>query len=407
MINADKITEIQAKIEEKTIDQVSNGQQNLPLKADYKACGQFFLKDRKQRGLHGTASALKVLGISTNNNNKSTIPQIIKYITEHSSVEEQLIAQANPQDSLNQSENNVIKISECLYSLSYVQSGVGMKDSLVTTLTEKLRDGRIEGKGWGYFLKSSTSAIELLPTTFAALAVFSNQFPDFTDTYLFLLAQIEEKSKQNNLDLTTYTILVFALYVLVFFYHPISNNKEEGKKLRSLYKRLWKNNCRIFNEDIEQNIEYWNEGEHFYIRIPWQLYMLALSSKFSDRDFSSVDSQKRLNSIYDNCINREGFLYAYSGPYHSVRTHAIIYEVLDKIRKNLKKGFWYTIFNWVDHFRELLSSRFFRYLTSGLAILLSGYIIYKWITDCNISDLAPELVGAVLIWLILLGKGKK
>lgn len=409
MINAEKISAIQKKIEDKTIEQVSNGQQNQPLQSisdDYKACGQFFLKNRMQRGLHGTASALKVLGLSTNNDSKSPIPQIIKYITDHSSVEEQLLAQNKPEHKITQSENNVIKISECLYSLSYVQSGVGTKDNLVNFLIEKLRNSRIEGKGWGYFLNSNES-IELLPTTFAALAVFSNQFTDFSSTYVFLLEQIDEKLKKGNFDLTTYAILVFALYVLTFFYHPISNNKEEEKKLRSLYKLIWKSNYRIFNDDIEQNVEYWNEGEHFYIRIPWQLYLLALSSKFSAWNFSSVDAQKRLNSIYENCVNRDGFLYTYSGPYQSVRTHAIIYEVLNKIRENLKSGFWYTIFNWVDQLRELLSSKIFKFITSILSILLSCYIVYKWITNCNISDLGPELLGAVLIWLILLSKEKK
>src|SRR5450432_1109345 len=139
MINEEKISEIQRMIETSILDQVKNGQQSTVLPTEYKACGQFFkLKDRSQRGLHGTSSALKVLALSTDNSLKDAIQPIIKYLTDHKNVESRLLSKHDPQEALKRNENNVIKISESLFSLSYVQSGVGNKDQIVKSLSEKL-----------------------------------------------------------------------------------------------------------------------------------------------------------------------------------------------------------------------------------------------------------------------------
>lgn len=414
MITEGKISQIQKKIEANISAQVENGQQSTDLPQEYKACGQFFnLIDRTQRGLHGTSAALKVLAISTDEGLKNSIPFIIKYLTDHTAVESQLHSQSDPQEALKRNENNVIKISECLYSLSFVQPGVGNKQQISEALADKLRQGQIESKGWRYFLNANTpqgslqSNIDLLPTVFAALAVFSNGFADYKPTYDYLLSEIESKSLSKDLDLTTYAIIVFALYVVSFYYRPEINNNTSTKKLKSLYKRLWKNDCCIFHEDIEQNIEYWNEGNHYYVRIPWQLYMLALSSKFSSWNFAKVNSQKRLKSIYENCVNQDGFRYLYSGPFLSVRTHSIIYEVLEKIRENLKKNSLYRFFNFLDQIRNFLSNRIFRMTISIVSVLLAIYIVYNWFQKGgSINQLGSELLGPFLVWLILLGKRK-
>ncbi len=409
MINEEKITEIQKKIEASISEQVKNGRQSSVLPDGYKACGQFFsIKDRTQRGLHGTSSALKVLALSTDNSIKDSIPAIIKYLADHTTVETQLLSQADPQEALKRNENNVIKISECLCSLSNVQTGVGNKDKIVDTLTTNLKQAIIDNKGWGYFLNSANTKTELLPTAFAALAVFSNGFPGFDGTYNYIISEIENKSKNKDLDLTTYTILVFALYVIAFYYRPGINNKAIGQKLKSLYVKLWKSDYRTFNEDLEQNIEYWNEDNHYYIRIPWQLYMLALSSRFSSWNLAKVSSQKRLTSIYDNCANKEGFRYPFSGPYFSVRTHSIIYEVLEKMRPFLRQKIIYLFFNWIDYIRNFLANRIFRIVISTLSVLLAGYIIFKWYKHgaLNVGELAPHLLGPIMVWLIMLGKKK-
>jgi len=407
MINEDNISEIQKKIEESIYEQVVNGKQSDMLPNGYKACGQFFkINDRTQRGLHGTSSALKIIALSTSNMVKDSIPPIINYIKDHSSVELALLSQQAPSDSVRRDELNVIKNSECLYSLSYVQGGVGNKDQIVGILSENLKQGIIEKKGWGYF--TGDNKIELLPTAFAAMAVFSNGFTEYENTYNFIFSEIEGKIKGENFDLTTYTVLIFALYVITFYYGPGINNKILTNKFKDLYFKLWKSDYRTFNEDIEQNIEYWNQDNHYYIRIPWQLYMLALTSKFSSWNFAKIDTQKRLNSIYRNCVDQEGFRYRYSGPYFSVRTHSIIYETLGRIRENLNKRTVYFIFYIIDHVRNILAHKITRMIISILSISLAWIIINRWYDQgtYNISDLAPELLGPILVWLILIAKKK-
>jgi len=405
MLNEDQISEIQKRIEEDIYDQVNNGKQTQALPEGYQACGQFFkIKDRVQRGLHGTSSALKVIAISNNDNLKNSIPFIIRYLKDHSSVESQLLSAQDPKEIINKDEANIIKISESLYSLSFVQSGVGKKTQIVNNLYGKLKQAMVEDKGWGYF--TGSQEVQLLPTIFSALALFSNAYTGFENSFNYILNETEEKIQNNNLDLSTYAVLVFALYVLAFHYRPAFNDKAINARYKNAYKKLWESEYRTFNEDIEQNIEYWHEGDHFYIRIPWQLYLLALTSRFSSWNFAKVETQKRLDSIYNHCVNGGGFRYQYSGPYYSVRTHAIIYEILDNIRQNLKRKTLYQVIKFIDQIRNILSHAVTRRIISILSILLGVYIAYRWYDQgkFDLKELGPELLGAILVWLILLGK---
>ncbi len=408
MITTQKIWNIQEKIVNRVYNQVKNGKQKEGLPDACEACGQFFnILDRTQRGLHGTSSALRIFAMSTSQDVKDSIPKIINYLANHGDIESGSDGTVQIDDRNRRDELNVIKIGETLFSLSHVK---GETDSaeLVKKLANQLTDNMVEGKGWPYFLQSGSSTPELLPTTFAALGLFSSSSKDLRKTYDYLFTEIESKVKQDKLDLTTYSILVFCLYVITFHYPPNMTDNAAAKKLKNIYNKLWDNDCCIFNEDIEQNIEYWHKDNHYYVRIPWQLYMIALSAKFCSWNFAKENTQNRLNNIYQSCNENDGFRYPYSGPYLSVRTHAIIYETLKVASENFKDKFIYWAFNYVDRIRTFLSKRVFRVLISVSSLLLATWIIYRSFKDnaLDLKNLVPELLGPILVWLILLGKRK-
>jgi hypothetical protein len=403
MISNTKIIDILRRIEIGTDDQVINGQQNDGLPDDHRACGQFFkFKDRSQRGLHGSAAALKILSISDNQAVKRGVPYIVNYLTSRLIIADKENVDAN--DNF-KDRNNVIKVAECLFSLNMVKSAVADTERIKSKIIDSFRASIIDGAGWSYSL-DDLNRKELLPTSFVALSLFSVGYKDSQPIYDYIISELEEIEK-DRYDLITFTIMVFSLYVLAFYYDPIKDDKVQLKRIKKLYKGLWKSEYCIFNQDIEQNIEYWRDDKHSYIRVPWQLYMLALSSKFSPWNFSKIACQERLSSIYDKCVNGDGFRYPYSGAYFSIRTHSIIYETLINVKGHLKQRIVYDFFSIIDYIRNVLASRYFRLLVSLFSFSVACYFVYNWWNGKGqLQDLVPELLGPVFVGAIMLGKKK-
>ena len=97
------------------LNQVKNGKQSVGL-PDALACGQFLKVPKSaQRGLHGTAAAIRVLA-DYNSTYNQQLKRLIKYIENIKEIE----TEGEMKDGLEKDLNNIIKNSEILYSLSYI-----------------------------------------------------------------------------------------------------------------------------------------------------------------------------------------------------------------------------------------------------------------------------------------------
>lgn len=392
MISQDEIVQIQNEIKTSIINQVKEGAQSNKLK-DAFACGQFIKEPHlKQRGIHGTSSAIRVLA-SYNGTYNNEIRKLIKYVQSRKDFE----IGKNLDKKIEKDEKNVIKIGELLYSLSYVKQGCMDTSSIVYDLGKKLQDNIKSEESWGYFIDSKDRS-ELLPTAFAYLGLRSNNFSNLEKIEKFLKSIIENAVKKNNIDNPSlFASIVFTIYVLSKY------DIDLNQKL--LIHKLWKSPFFTMHYNVEQNIEYPHEYEHFYVRIPWQLYFLALAAKYSPRYYTKKLCRKRINDI-ESMVKEKGFKYIQSGNELSARTNAILFDVLELIKKYTKKNFYYYLFSILNEIIWIISRSWLRRTLLIIVIIGIGYSIFKWIKSpyTNLEDLAPEFIGYLISILIIFGR---
>ena len=150
MIKDNDIEKIQSNIIELVRKQVTEGAQSKEKNPDEcLCCGQFLeLPSRTQHGLHGTVAALMVLARSGGNEYNNEVKKLVKYI-------EQRYSEFNSSIK----GDNIIKISEALYALSFVKTGAASTDILKEKLYEKLKNSLKDGNGWPYFSNTSENNI--------------------------------------------------------------------------------------------------------------------------------------------------------------------------------------------------------------------------------------------------------
>lgn len=384
-----KFDSIYHRIRELFEYQVKNGKQSLGID-EFAACGQFINRiELAQRGLHGTSAAIYVLS------QKQEYDDLTNKLCEYYEEIHRFLVLSKLQSA----ENNTIKQSEILYALSFVKAGTRDVSALKNKIAENLLANIYNKQGWDYILNESKE-VQLLSTAHALKGLIKAGFYNKLDNVInYFKTELKEKS-QNHIDNPTrLSIYLFCLYVLVFY---DDNYKNYEKECKTIFSNIKKSKYFSLNHSYEQNLEYHGNLEHHYVRVPWQLYYLALSSKLSKWSYLNRDAQKRLNEIGDKLLNG-GFKYEFSGEYISSRTYSIIYECFIEIEKNIPNSnliFTSKIINWVKPYLTCLL-----YLT---VILFMLYSVYKWYSNinANFADLAPEFVGYFAILILTINKKK-
>ncbi len=186
-----------------------------------------------------------------------------------------------------------------------------------------------------------------------------------------------------------------------------NSSKQQRDDLRKKLAVLWRQCETLLSQDLEQNIEYWRKTQTFYVRVPWQIYLLAISARLTPlRLFESHAAQKRLGSILDQVLDR-GFRYPHSGLMISARTNAIIFEVIGRILNERSHQWLSRLSLTLDKVRLMISGRPFKTISSFVAFAVMAFAIWRWLQgDGTIEDLAPNLFTALLLLLAGLGKAR-
>jgi hypothetical protein len=410
IVKKEDIYVAQAKIKSMILEQAQHGAQTSvvqQVKKIYYALGQFIGDlDRVQRGIHGSSTGLIALA---DTNNKEVVNGVVRYLEHRIKVEEQIDSErariAN--DKWERDDKNTVKISEILYALHYIKPALASTEAFVGNLKNRLSKGiRRNGTvvGWRYFIDDPNNEIQILPTAYAILALKKNGYnnPEAIDSLRMKLTQTQVSNP------TELAEVVFALYSLL---KGVNDYEQYEKEYDNILKRIWKSEYCTLNNNFEQNVEYWMNTHHEYVRVPWQLYLLAVTSKISLLRFYSVKSQRLLESIV-TAAKESNFTYPYSGPYISTRTNSILYDILNDIVANLDNNIIYTVFYkisvYIHNIRKFFGNIAVRVILSLTGITMLVMAIYKWVTDdkTNMADLAPEFIGWIAIGLIVLGKKK-
>ena len=398
-INEETLAQVQDKIKDMFLEQVQKGNQSKSLNNDnLLACGQFLnYLESNQRGLHGTAAALRVIShYERDDGCKNSVKLLLEYAKSFVDVEKQL-------DSINEQsvvidDNNIIKKAELLYSLSFIKRGTADCDDLIKKIAKELKDNQINNESWTFFVNAENKDADIIPTAMSVLALHANNCDGYKSGRTFLSNEIDKIIKEQIKDPETFSKVVFALYVLVFTVNGEFKNNEH--KYKSILKKIWSSNFAFMNSDIEQNIEYPYNTRHFYVRIPWQLYLLAVSNKLSYRYSSKVSYFSRLNSILEQ-TDKGGFKYLHSGKHISSRTNAIVFDILEHIKNNNRHSFLTKMLNWYDRILNFLKGNIVKWCFNILAIVIISYSIHQWFyaSNSSIRDFAPEFIACFVIFL--------
>lgn len=392
MISSEEIKKIQESIKNSILRQVRNGEQSKDLN-NALACGQFInVPSLTQRGMHGVSSAIRVLA-SYNGNFLDEIAGLIKYFENRKELEKD----KGLEKKIEKDEKNVIKIGELLYSLSFIKQGYLDTSRLIKLLGENLLSNIRNGESWGYFLDSKDEP-EILPTVFAYLGLRSNNFKNLDNIESYLKLTIEESFKTKKLENPSYfASIIAAIYIL--------SNYDIELNQKQLIEKLWKLPFCIMDINLEQNIEYPFGYEHFYVRVPWQLYFLALTAKYSPRYFTKKTCRKRLKDL-GSLIEDKGFRYIQSGNHLSTRTNAILFDVLSYIDKYLKKNFRYYTFSGINDVIWFFNQKWLKNILTIIIFFGICFSIYKWInkSSTKFEDLAPEFIGYSVSLLLIFTK---
>lgn len=412
MTTAESIHAAKEKIAALIETQTRDGEQSKRVKIagnDLFSLGQFIDdNNRPQRGIHGSATGLRVLG--SRQSAKQLVAGLINYIHQREEVENKVVEGRNDEridkEKIRTDELNTIKISEILYALHFVPPAVYNTHQLVDSLSQKLRNGLHSignENGWDYFVDQKVS-IEILPTAHAMLALCINGYKEeFEKVYTTLCNRIDQSNGPKSPS--QFAEMAFALYAICRVIEP--SDKARIARAKELLNKLWASPYCTLHNDFEQNLEYWYNAYHDYVRIPWQMYVIAVASWISKPKFYTVNVQSRLTAFLQ-AVNRGGFKYEYSGPYTSTRTNAILYDCLDFIYKNIHKSLWYEVLIVRDKIVRFLGSKFMRRtgLAFGLGLGIYSAIIWRIDPTSKLSDLAPEFIGAAILTLITLGRKK-
>ena len=403
-VGPEEIAAARRAIAKRFVDQCLYGRQSVGLPTNTKACGQLLWRESRQRGLHGTAAAVRVLAQDSDDESHRVVPQLISYIENRETIE---LTGGNHEAmslQLDRDSHNVIKISELLYGLSFVDTHTAPTEALRHTLSRELEDAKMDDRGWDFFTDFKNE-VQLLPTVHAvrALASYGRRSQK---SIQYIADSLHGRAEGSALSSSDISVQVFCLYVLAF-----AGGEQELLplgELKSLFLPLWSRLEGLLYDDFEQNVEYSRDAEHYYVRVPYQLYLLPLAAKLAPlRAFASFAAQSRLASILTAVESTDGFLYPHSGRHASSRTNAIAYDSLSVLGEQLARShsFFFLAYGW-DRARRWLGSNYTLRLGYALAGGMIAYAIRSWWLDpgSRTGSVGANFVASLILLLLSLRK---
>ncbi len=399
MIDINKINKAKIVICDTVLNQVQDGAQSKEL-TDAFACGQFLKVPKAvQRGLHGTAAAIRVLA-----GFESTYNEQLRKLLFYTEKVEREGEKYDQIEGLNVDLNNIIKNAEILNALSYVKSGTANTENLKELISKKLLSCKNNDGGWTYFTDMQDES-DMYFTASVYLALKRHNYNNLENTRQFLIDILIKYKKEKIPDPTTFSKLCFIVYTFIKLKEH-KKSDETKKLLAFIFNKLWESEYCVINTDFEQNIEYPGRQKHYYVRIPWQLYLLSISNSIAPLYFAQKRSISRFNSLIQSITDDYGFIYKQSGKNISARTYSIVFETFCEIEETFKLNWKFYVLNWFDRIKSILSSKIFKNIVSIIGGILVVYLVTITIMNNQIAvkDIVSSIIATFLILSIQISK---
>jgi hypothetical protein len=361
-----------ARIEEQFRDLLENGTQAEGLPDGLYAAGQHLNPySMNQRGLYGTAAALLVLGRSQASTQRITLTEgLIKYISERPALEPQLLTNgADVHDLYGRLARDMqitFKTTDLLYALSAAPAAVKGQETLLQELKARLTASRRETGGWAVEHDPARDR-DALATASAVRALCAAGFPvDPVD--LGLIRDDGEDPKVSK--------YVRSLCVLVLA--EVTEGRQDSVRLwRELYGSLRAE----LRHRAESNYEFRIGHAIQYVRVPWQLYLIAGACWCRP---SSIVFARDLRTTLLDCIkavgSSEGYVYSAVGQTKSTRTYGIAMDTLWRVQTRLASSRYVARLSGAANTgSRILNSRALSGVVLAGAGALAGYAVVAWL----------------------------
>jgi hypothetical protein len=371
-----------------------DGRQSARLPSGHLACGHYFgLLDREQRGLYGTAAAIRVLSQERNPADRELTAALVAYLTDRPVLERDL---ADPDDlagierKLADDTHTTTRVAEVLFALSTVKLGTAAIQPTAQQLAELLLAGATS-EGWGYLL-DQPGEVAIVPTAMAVRALAAHGY------------DVSGQARTLVRALTSGADPYAQTYCLLVLWEAGMLGRREARRH---LKRLWARLAGGFDVSVEANVE-WVRGRDWHaIRLPWQLYLMTAAASIAPWWLlARRRAQRKLADLVTELVEQGSFVYPYSGPYPSTRTHSIVYDLLRVVAGHGAVGSRRVSLLLVgDLVREAASSRVTRWLARLLAVTLVTLSLLDWRGQPSalVGTVAPGMLSALVLFLLSVG----
>lgn len=384
------------RIEQQFRDLLENGAQARGVPAGIYAAGQHLNPySANQRGLFGTAAALLVLGRSRPSSRRlEFIEGLIKYVNERPVVEKAMVRSEEDEAWLTTrllSEGRAaFKVAELLYALSAAPPAAVGRETLLTSLLERIKEGHRASGGWAVDLDPVQAPDPLATASVVRGLHAAGIAVDDVDL------KIVQKDAFDSLFVSPY-VRIFCLLVL---FEVQGVQDETSKVWNTLFESLQPE----LHDRTEANYEFRLGNRQEYVRIPWQLYLIsgAALCRPSSLIFESGIRRALLDAIQAVATNA-GYIYPAFGHMKSTRTYSILMDTLWRVQDKLTTSRYIARLSSIANIGiRLVYSRAVMSLAVLAALALIGLALYSWATKSSDiwSAVGPEILSAVLLGVL-------
>jgi hypothetical protein len=379
------------------------GHQLRDLGGRMKAAGQYLNQfDFAQRGLFGTAAALYVVSqVRPDSQSVGLAQAMVDYLRARHDLEPALAttsqARAEIERRIAVEELDSFKTADLIYALAHVSHLVRERDVHLRLLTGKVLHARLPAGGWGTRLDQAEE-FDPLATAHLVLALHKAGSPvDPLD-----LQRLRDHLEHSDTSASGPFVRSFVTLVLA---------RIDLRANRPLIAREFKGLAHRFRADLggstEANYEYTADRRQYYVRIPWQLYLLEICLRlYPTTVFFTWTWQRPLLAVAAAVSSSDGFVYPASGSAQSTRTNAIVCDLFLQIRDVLATAPRVRLVSQsVNYVTRVAYSRMASFVCGMLAIALIIYTIMVWLgaPGHSVGELTPNFISAGILLIAQVG----
>ncbi|MGW3964824.1 hypothetical protein ACWED2_33755 [Amycolatopsis sp. NPDC005003] len=364
------------------------------------AAGQYLDRfEFEQRGLFGTAAAILVISNTSEiGDSFRQLQALVDYLRHREVVEPRLAA--DPDEAIEVSRRiaverlDTFKSADLVFALSRVPVTVVGRDVHLRELIRRIQAARLAPGGWGTRLGTGTGSFDPLATAHVLRALSAASEPVKDNDVEALIRHLQSAPAEEN----PYA-RIFALTVIATIRrksHRVFLHEEHRKLVATLRTQM--------SSPVEANYEYTAGRRQYYVRIPWQLYLIELTLRlFPSTRFFSFLWQQPLLKIAKAVKSPQGFTYPSSGDAQSTRTHGITCELMRLVSVSLDTApRMRAVGTTINAATRLAYARVTTVVLWLTAAVIIGWTTVTWAlrSQHSASELAPNFIATAVVLVL-------